>query len=107
MTPEEKAKQEQERELEQRRDDLTAVMRTANGRRFVWRLMLDANVFGRSMSDTDRSTAWAEGRRDVGIALMTEVQSVVPEAYLRMLSEQLGRIEPVRPADQVHEGRDE
>lgn len=77
------------REDQQRLEgDLRAVMSMPQGRRFVWWL-IDAvgGTFSPSYAEDGLNTAYNEGRRAVGIGLMTEVQRVVPESYLTMLRE--------------------
>lgn len=75
----------------QREEDLRAVMATAAGRRFVWRLLDEvAGTLGPSFAgEAPLSTAFGEGRRAVGIAVMGDVQRVAPEQYVAMLMERL------------------
>lgn len=63
------------------------VMTTKPGRRFVWRLITGTcRTFGPSFSVDDRNTNLNEGRRAVGIDLMTEAQDHA-DLYLQMLTE--------------------
>lgn len=62
MTP---AKREQIR----RHNDLAVVLGTPEGRRFVWRLLQESNVFGPAASDPGQMP-WLEGRRSIGADLM-------------------------------------
>lgn len=71
----------------QRASDLRAVLDTPEGRRLVWRLLEDANLFGGSYTGEAISTAYAEGQRATAIRLMAEAQRVAPSAYLAMVTE--------------------
>jgi len=77
---------------EQDRDDFKWVMSDARGRRFVWRLMRDAGVFRSTFAPGDALTsAFNEGNRQNGLALMNEVLAVCPEHWLNMVKEQKTR----------------
>lgn len=68
--------------------DVRLVMSSPAGRRFLWRLIDSvAHVFSGSFSGDALSTAFAEGRRAVGIDVMREAQRASPEHYLSMLEE--------------------
>ncbi len=70
-------------------DDLHAVMKTPNGRRFVWRLMTQAGVLAASYAADPTATAFNEGRRSIGLNLMREIQRVCPDLYVASLREDL------------------
>lgn len=79
--------------LELRREqavaDIRAVLGTPQGRRFYWRLLEKANVFGASFTDSAARTAYLEGKRGMGIELMQEVQRYAPADHVLTLNEQL------------------
>lgn len=75
-----------ERAKVQRHADVREVMDSPAGRRFVWGSIRDAGTFGSSFTGNSE-TFFREGRRDVGIRLMSEVQTVCPELYVVMLTE--------------------
>lgn len=93
MTDEEKlARREQEakeaREL--REVDADAVMRTVNGRRFVWDFLERISGLHSSsyVPDSDR-TIFNEGQRSTGVALLAELQVLVPHLVRRMVAESM------------------
>lgn len=89
----ETAKRGEELERHQRTTDLREVMGTQAGRRLVWRL-LDVGSTGlhaASYTGEALSSAYAEGRRAIGIELMREVQGVAPLEYLAMMNEAMQR----------------
>jgi hypothetical protein len=69
--------------------DLRAVMGTAHGRRLVWRLLVQAGLYSSSYAADALATAFNEGRRSVGLALMAEAQRVTTDLYVAMVREQL------------------
>lgn len=101
MTSEE-ALQERRRELEQlartqRETDLRWVLSSPVGRRFFWRVLDDVcATFGRSYDGTPLGTAFSEGRRSVGLALLTEAQRVAPSDYVHALQEAVAAQEEAR-----------
>lgn len=73
---------------EQERNDLRAVMDTAAGRRFVWKLLSDAGVFRSSyVAGQADTTAFNEGGRNRGLTLLGDIMNDAPEKYLIMQKE--------------------
>lgn len=83
-----KAKQYEKQKAEIERADLEGILGTVHGRRFVWKQLCDAGVFRLSFvpGSTD-STAFNEGRRNQGLALLLAVQSLDPTLYHTMAKE--------------------
>lgn len=69
-------------------NDLRAVLETRPGRRVVWRQLQRAGVFRTSFAQgiPDR-TAFNEGRRDMGLALLAEIHELDPTLYVTMAKE--------------------
>lgn len=91
------AKERDELRRVQELADLDAVLGTAPGRRFLYRLIF--TIAGtESLSYTGNAeTYFREGRRDVGLTVRAEAQDNFPEAYIRMVAEQMAtRQEEVR-----------
>lgn len=74
---------------EQEHNDLRAVMSTPQGRRFVWRLLEHAGLFGPSYASDHGATAYNEGRRSIAIGLLTRVQTEATDLYVTALTEQI------------------
>ena len=72
----------------QRDEALRWLMSDQRGRRFVWNLLGKAGVFRSSMAGSAELTAFNEGRRDIGLALLADVTRLSPENYTLMQSEQ-------------------
>lgn len=74
---------------ERARDDLRAILATAEGRRFAWSILASAGVYGRSFTGEPLTTAHNEGRREVGLQLLERIEAQAPGSYLAMLREGL------------------
>lgn len=85
-----RTRRELEKEREEiRRRDLVEILSTPAGRRFLYDLV-DRRCLVYSASYTGNSdTYYREGRRSVGIELITEVQARHPELWTKVLEEQL------------------
>lgn len=72
------------------RDDDAALgwlMADGRGRRVVWRLLGDAGLFRSSIGPTPEITAFNEGRRSLGLALLADLSRVCPERFTEMQQE--------------------
>lgn len=74
------------RELELQ--DIRKVVSTREGRRFLWRLLAEAKVFG-SCFTGNSATFFNEGRREFGVFLLTEMLQADKQAYMLMQDENI------------------
>lgn len=82
------AAREKEERLRQREiEDLTKLMDTAHGRRFMWRQLERCGVFKLSYSGELASTSFNEGQRNIGLGLFAEIMAHCPNLYLLMADE--------------------
>ncbi len=79
---EQKGKRVRERELL----DVQKILETDFGRRFVWRYLGLAGVFQTSFTGNS-TTFFNEGKRDIGLKLLTDVTQAKPDAYIQMTQE--------------------
>lgn len=70
-------------------DDFRWLMRSKTGRRIIWRALGDAGVFRTSFSPDPMLTAFNEGRRDAGLKLLAQINTLCPDLYTTMMKEQL------------------
>jgi hypothetical protein len=77
----------QAREAKQQVEDFKWLMAHKQGRRFVSRLLNLTGVFRTSMTGNS-STFFNEGRRDIGLQLMAEINDHCLDQYVMMLKEQ-------------------
>lgn len=67
-------------------DDVRAVLATAEGRRFLWRLLGHCGV-SKSIFAPNSRIAYNSGMQDVGHFVQGEIVEARPEAYLQMINE--------------------
>ena len=77
----------QERDLEQLKNDVEALMATGAGRRIVWRLLESTHVYQTCYRDNPLQMARAEGRREIGLMLTEWLSIYAWENYQLMLTE--------------------
>lgn len=68
-------------------EDLTKLMDTPHGRRFMWKLLGQCGVFRLSYSGELASTSFNEGQRNIGLGLFAEIMAHCPHLYLLMADE--------------------
>lgn len=87
QTPEQKQKQALARR--QQLEDLRGVMSTSEGRRFMWRLLGETNLFALSYTG-NAETYFREGRRSVGLNLFKDLHEACHKLYQQMEQENSG-----------------
>lgn len=78
-----KERRGREREL----NDLRVVLATVQGRRFVWRYLTVCGIFQTSVGQEPHQTYYNEGKREVGLRFLDDINESDPDAYLLMLKE--------------------
>jgi len=68
------------------RDDLRKVLSSANGRRFVWRVISEAGIFKGSFTGNS-GTFFNEGKRDMGLFILNDILKSHPDAFAQMQRE--------------------
>jgi hypothetical protein len=66
-------------------DDVKSVMGMAGGRRFIWRILEQAGIFGSLFSSDPLLMAAKEGQRNLGLMVFTDIIEACPEKYLTMV----------------------
>lgn len=73
-------------------DNLKAILATYWGREFYWRLLCEGRVFHPTYCVGDsHATAYNEGKRQIGLWAMTELQLSSPDMYEKMRLEAIER----------------
>jgi len=75
----------------QRNEDFRWLMGDLRGRRFVWDLLAKAGLFRSSLGISPELTAFNEGRRDLGLAVLADMMRLCPEQYARMQAEAISK----------------
>ena len=74
-----------ERETEEA--DIKWLMAGKQGRRIVWRMLERSGVYRSTFNSDSMLMAFAEGNRNSGLMLMTQVTTLCPDEYAEMLRE--------------------
>lgn len=74
-------------------DDMRVLLSSPAGRRLFWRVLTQSGLYSSSYAESPTATAYNEGRRSLGLALMQEAQRVDPARYAMALREQLDAAE--------------
>lgn len=67
--------------------DLRDVLALPAGRRLIWRWIGDHGVFHTSFRSNALEMAFREGRRDIGLRMLAEVEEASPDLFLQMQQE--------------------
>lgn len=67
--------------------DLRKVLETPEGRRVIWRVMELAGIFHGSFNQNALTMAFNEGKRDVGLVFIGEINANMPQRLTQMQNE--------------------
>ena len=87
-------------------NDLKDILAIPQGRRYIWKLWGLTGVFRASYVPKDANlTAFKEGQRDIGLALLQDINEASPTALGQMRSEYLSELksEQKEPKEQSDE----
>lgn len=77
-------------ELDAFRSDLRKVMQSNEGMRFLWKLLGDCGIYEQSfVFNSERLTAFNEGRRSIGLWLQVEMSQAAPELHVEMIQKMI------------------
>ncbi|MDW7517184.1 hypothetical protein RY897_18545 [Klebsiella pneumoniae] len=68
-------------------NDLRLICETEHGRRFIWCLIEQAGVWRTTYTGEALSAAFAEGKRNTGLKVFSDVMEACPDQYLAMAKE--------------------
>lgn len=77
---------------EREQGDIQAVLKFPEGRRLLWRLFGLSGMFRASMTGESMTTAFNEGRRDVGLVFLNDVNKADHTAFAQMQSEYYSKL---------------
>ena len=85
-------------------NDLRAILKIPEGRRYIWRLWGLTGVFRASYTSRDANmTSFREGQRDIGLALLQDINEASPTALGQMRSEYLSELKSEKK-EEVEDG---
>lgn len=67
--------------------DISVVMNTTPGRRWMWEHLQSCGLLGPAFHQDPYINAYNQGKRDVALALQSQILSTDFEAYMLMLNE--------------------
>ena len=101
----ERASRESEERQTHRAEMVAFVMGHTSGREFIWSLLADCGVY-RSSFHASELIYFNEGRRDVGLKIMTELTSEHGVAYLLMQKEAMDRASQIKARESIYQRED-
>lgn len=94
-----------ERQRQRSINDLRKVLSFPEGRRYIWRLWGLTGVFRSSYTPKDANmTSFREGQRDVGLAMLQDINDASPTALAQMRSEYLSELNADKKTKEVEDG---
>jgi hypothetical protein len=75
------------REQVRRDNALVNLMRTVDGRKFMWDVLGNCHIFSTCFHENPLIMAKAEGERNIGLMLFAHIMRVCPNEYLIMAKE--------------------
>lgn len=97
------SKRKRDREL----GDVRRILSVPEGRRLFWRLLSGAGVFRASFTLNSVQTAYNEGRRDIGLWMLEEINQADPNAFAQLQREYYSEINSNKKQDQVQEDQED
>jgi hypothetical protein len=70
-----------------RQSVLHTVMSTVEGRTFIWDFLGSCHVFSTTFTGDALTSAFAEGERNVGQRLLSDIMAVCPDQYIQAMRE--------------------
>lgn len=77
-----------QRDAERLRAAFRWLLADRKGRGLAWWLLQEAGIYRTSFAGDAATTAFQEGRRDIGLKVLHRLHDAAPEAYAQMLNEQ-------------------
>lgn len=76
-------KEKEARQAERAREDVVRnLMSTMQGREFVWNILEDCRIFSSTFNGDALQSAFNEGRRSAGLALLAAIMQSCPDQYI-------------------------
>lgn len=71
----------------QRREVITSVMSTSFGRQWIWDQLAEAHIFTTTFNGDALQSAFQEGQRSRGLALLADILLACPDQYITAMRE--------------------
>lgn len=77
---------------ENQKRDMQMILKLPEGRRFLWLLLGECRIYRTSFDHSGSVTAFNEGKRSVGLAILDRITDADPSAYIQMQNENKGEL---------------
>lgn len=68
-------------------NDVRTILKTPEGRRYYWKLLGKCGIFRSSFTPNSNLTAFNEGKRDIGLDALIEINEADGSAFAQMQNE--------------------
>jgi hypothetical protein len=86
------SRQEAQRRRDREIEDLRTLIKRPEGRRVLWRILETCGVFKASFSLNSVQTGFNEGKRDVGLVLLADLNEADTHVFAQMQSEYISEL---------------
>lgn len=99
------AKIDKEAKYNKARDiaDMQKLLRMPEFRRFAWRKLSETGIFRASFSQNAMLMAYSEGKRDIGLGFLTDLNEADPNAFAQIQREYISEQKSKEVADKKEE----
>lgn len=88
----EKLNKEEKRQRQKDINDLRRIIKTPEGRRWIWRVLEDCGIYRNSFHLNSNQTAFCEGKRDVGLGIIRDLFEADSTTFMQMHNEYIAAL---------------
>lgn len=94
---------EQKRERQKEIEDVKKILEKPEGRRYLWRMLRECGIFSNSFTLNSNQTAFNEGKRDIGLAMLIDINEADKTAFAKMQNEYLSALNSAKEAKEAQD----
>ena len=87
--------------------DIAKLLKQPEFRRFIWHILSEAGIFRASFTNNSLNTAFLEGKRDLGLALLSDIDTADINAIFQIRQEFISEAKSKENANKNQEGKNE
>ena len=87
--------------------DIAKLLKQPEFRRFIWHILSEAGIFRASFTNNSLNTAFLEGKRDLGLALLSDIDTANINAIFQIRQEFVSELKSKEAANKNQEGKNE
>lgn len=96
---------EEKRVRQKEIDDVRKILKTPEGRRFIWRQLSKCGLFRNSFTLNSNQTGFNEGQRNIGLDLLNDVNEADVAAFAQMQNEYLSALNSKKETKEAEDAR--